>query len=409
MLIRIKKQEIIFYFVMIYILLKYPLGLLFSNVIHRAVQIFIYLSFFYTIIIKRIYKKLSSTVVLFFISNYLYVIVQGLLYGNTQRFQIGIKTYVLYSLVFFVSMYLYRYIDIEKFISLFIGYGVLNSIVSILEFYTKKSVITGESLKHYINGGVLVRTLGLNGNYFICAVILGLCSLFAFYRLQKKINFFNISTFFILIFGVLSTQSRGPLVGTVVALVYLYLVKGENNSYISKKIVRFIGIVIIISVFIIWVLNTDLDISNTTINTFLIRIRQIFDWRGETANVERIQRWNKALVWMSEKPLFGHGIGSTGSDVASMGVTESGILQRIVDLGIVGTFFNIGMIISVMCKYKKDSKIKNINPYCKIFSAAILLIIVEDFILQIFASMDIMLLFWIFMGFLVAEGSGNQN
>lgn len=156
------------------------------------------------------------------------------------------------------------------------------------------------------------------------------------------------------------------------------------SKKIDRKIATWICIVLILLIAFLFLTST-FTTGNETVDYFLYRLRKIIDWSGDAGNLGRIKFWNISMNWFREDRLFGIGPSKTGSwGSGSLGVTESGVLKRLCELGIVGfSMFYLLIFIAVkqgISAYKKNSS------HCKLiyilFFGIIGMIMINDITVQ---------------------------
>ena len=121
----------------------------------------------------------------------------------------------------------------------------------------------------------------------------------------------------------------------------------------------------------------------------------------------RIERWNFGLDLFKQSPIWGVGIATTGAKglgTFSLGVTESGVIKKLAELGIVGTvlfyiqFIYIGKISLKNIVSEKTSLDKRILILL-LFSALITLFI-EECIYQALEAEVVAFYLWMFVAFI---------
>ena len=146
-----------------------------------------------------------------------------------------------------------------------------------------------------------------------------------------------------------------------------------------------------------FVLLSDFQTNNEAVNYFLLRIRNILNWDSDAGNVGRISRWKWALMLYKSNPFWGIGPSKTGSwGVASLGVTESGVLKRLCELGIFGFCMHYFFVSIILIKsIRAIAKMNRINKISVIMFIGILtIIIVNDFILQSTEEPSVCFIMW---------------
>lgn len=203
------------------------------------------------------------------------------------------------------------------------------------------------------------------------------------------------------IIGLLLTQSRGPLVGCLVGIIILAWYDTWINKAFRKSF--FAGIIILFIIITFIVINSFGLI--TFDNPFISRIMSIGNWSSDEGNIGRLFKWRTYLEIFLQSPVIGHGIGYV--DNSRYGVTESGVMQQLVEIGILGTVIYYSFIIKVLqCGYKyMKCNLDGEGYLIAGLIAACVCVLVENCVLQIFDNTIIGTLFWIFLAiiWLVSE------
>ena len=197
--------------------------------------------------------------------------------------------------------------------------------------------------------------------------------------------------FLIDLLGLYSSFSRGPWVSFFVAFILYNLFVKE-----SKKREHVILLVLLISVITLFQFESSL----------LFRITSILDFDDNKSNALRLLYWWNAIdVFLADNvnTIFGIGLGKTGGHSIAMMVTESGILKRLVEGGIILFFTYYIMIIYILFKVFKI--IKSIsNEYVKTNMMCVLcmmlLILTDDITLQITENFFISSVLWMCVAYL---------
>lgn len=404
MVIKFRYNAIFSYVAILYILGNYLFSYYGSYNIALIYQMFVLILTIYILGIKGYIKKIPNSILFWIFVNSIYILVNGLLNHNMDRLRFGIRVYVIFELFVIIGIYAYKYINIDFLFKIFIIYGVIDSVIGMYEFFTQRAVFskTNESVAHLLNGSMIVRTQGLNGSYFSMAMMITFCALITFYMFIKKGYLIYLICEIIEIMGLFTTQSRGPMVAFFISFMILYflLTNNEKKNILQERRIRIlfgvIGICILVSI-----ISSNFNFNNMTVNTIFIRIRQIFDWKSDTANVTRLNIISNAFSIFKSHLWFGMGIGSTGSEKSAIMVTESGILGQLVDLGIVGTVFNIMISVQVLIRtyYIRKSEYK---PLYLLLLTIVIAVMVENIILQIYGNIETMIIYYTVLGFMLA-------
>lgn len=342
-----------------------------------------------------------------FLAFSVYVILNGVLQDSFPQLARALYEYIFYALILFAMMWLLPQADMRKVLKVFAVWGLLVSCLSWLEYFTERYLIA-EAVENYAG----FRAIVFSRSYLSHGAILGFFSLACMdicYTENKPLWFLAGVFCFA---SILTTASRGPLVGCGVALVLQFML----NSYISCRHSwkRFAACTIFITALIavcVLMFGTFLT-GNEVIDNFLLRIRSIFNWKGDAGNAGRLLLWDQALDWWRSSPWFGIGPSQTGSwGPESIGVTESGVLKRLVELGVFGFilfYYFIGCILIRAIRFyrKLDQPGKRTMVFW--FSVATALLI-NDCILQITEEIMISFFFWTSLAGLECTAQSNNS
>jgi len=277
--------------------------------------------------------------------------------------------------------------------------GIINAVISIMEFVTKTYVLSTAS-QHSISysATTITRSTGLIGSSLINGIICGITVLtfLRLYYLNSKKTIYMI-LMFIAFFGLLSTFSRGPLISTIVSLL-LFMIFKEQRS--SKRTIKFFLFLILFVIFFSIVLNIQ------TVNAFLLRIQSIFNWTSDSGNSARIVIWTNLLKDLENNYLFGLGIGALKYN--NILVTESGLLYVFYETGIVGLLIYFIPIIYIL-KYAIRKHKHNENQRTMYSLLIIVAILVENIILQVMTSLIVQLVFSVAASMILLGSTDSQS
>lgn len=362
--------------------------------------ILIGLSFF----IKKIERDLLPSV-LVFLAFSIYILMNGLILTDITHLIRGVYEYIFYGLIFFSLLGYFFYLSEQQInkVMLGLGYvGIVLAVLTFIEFIRGKAFLEGTGTYAYgtiISGNFVFRAKVFTRSYLSHGMIMAILAIDALYL--KKITgkaIWNV-TFVMCMTAILCTSSRGPLMaGGIGSLLFAINMKDlkKINFKVFIKIVLIVVLLIAVSYLILF---SDVTVGNETIMYFLTRIRKAFDWSHDAGNVGRLQRWSKYFnYYLSHNIFMGCGVSNTGSSGVTtiMGTTESGVLKRIIELGIVGTVLYYGWLgktISVSLKKYPVEK-ENLVLLRKLAFAEVLSILVDDCILQV--TEEIMITFYLY-------------
>jgi len=394
-----KLRQLICIFLPIYFSSK----MLWDNVPY-VFKIFSYMCIIFAILFALYQIKLKYNTLIIQIAFFIYcsyIVFNGMINENIHRFTQGIYQYIFFVCVLFVGLVFYNNVNLTNIFKLLAYFLFAIALLSFVEFSQKSYILGGTMEAGHISWegdfDLAFRTKVFTRSYLSHGVILGLGVLINYYiykRLKQKFFFFSSLTCY---FAIFTTQSRGPLVATTLATIFLLY---NFNSFLRKKVfIIFIPIIILIG----FIILSDFNTGNSLLDYYFHRVRSIFDWESERSNVDRAFLWLTALEMFSNNILLGIGICATGSWdptwTHSLTVTESGVLQRLVELGILGFVIYYGFVILLIkniakrIKYLPKEKVKE-TLLC--ISCAIL-ILVDDCTLQVTEEFMITFFLWFFM------------
>ncbi|GKU27284.1 membrane protein [Clostridium folliculivorans] len=327
---------------------------------------------------------------------FLYVVANGVLFHNNIRLFYGGYQYIVYYLIFFT---LYSFVEIrllDIFMKFILGINFISSCIMIYEFITKKNIIETEGTKMAFNGVTIVRAKAFFGSFLNAGVVLCICcfiALYYVYRYRKQFKYIVLYSIIILVYllGIFATGSRGPLVALIGGLFFYliaYLILIKKDVKLTIIIVSTLAILSFLTLFIIMNINYE-SIDNTLLKFIAHRIQSIFNWSNDVGNVGRIDAWKNALKMVKGNITFGIGIAATGAKGIgsfSIGVTESGVLKKLVEMGIVGFIISYAIYIYVGISAFKNITSKIYPRETKIFNlfmlSAFISVMIEDSIYQ---------------------------
>ena len=168
-------------------------------------------------------------------------------------------------------------------------------------------------------------------------------------------------------------------------------------------------IIMVLICFLYFVLTSSFKTGNATIDYFLTRTRATLNWTNDAGNIGRINRWNWAISLYQQKKFTGIGPAKTGSwGEASMGVTESGILKRLCELGIIGCGMHYILVLSIVIGgikvfLKKGTDIIHKKYELMLFFGILCSILINDITLQSTEETSISFLMWFILGCIALE------
>jgi hypothetical protein len=353
--------------------------------------------------------KFNPKILLLYVLFCIYIIFNGVINENPQRFIRAMYEYIFYISILFTGLVYCNKINLTNVFKIFASFSLLIALLSFLEYSTGRYILGGVYESEYIKWegetNIAFRTKVFTRSYLSHGIILGLGSLVNLY-LYKKFNLKYFAFFSIICYcAIFTTQSRGPLVAVTLAISFLLC---NLDSSVKKKLLK---ILLFVSPLFCFVFFVPFDTGVSLLDFYFHRIRSIFDWSGDAGNLGRLLLWANALEMFKGNILLGIGVSATGSWdsswVNSLTVTESGVLKRLIELGVLGFVIYYGFILLLIKKVMKRVKFLQIDEFKETLfciSCAIL-ILIDDITLQV--TEEIMVTF--FLWFFIAIACRNVN
>lgn len=404
---RIKRRkilfEICFHICLLYLLMRPVLTDYVSEVFKYFFLLCVLWNVFSVIVNGKMVKYLGWTQFCFCGLFGAYTIIGSIVYGGYELFRLSAERYIFYMFPILVLPYINAQLNWDRILSFLAIFGVIDSFVSFVEFFTMRQMfpISGVENTRVLQFNGSIRTYGLNGSYFILAEILCLCGLAAFFLLKFRRKRIYMINFIVISAGVLSTGTRGFYVAYFVGVLILYLADW-HSKWSRKTLIRILAVSLLGFVCLWILLGTNFLTGNSTIDKLLIRARSIFDWTTENANITRINLWKKALENWKNHILFGNGPDCTSTNYSkALPVTESGLLKRLVEFGLIGTILQFStMFYPLIIGLKRYRVSQNRNPMTIFMIALLGSFLFEDLILQMYTGLEYTILVWTAIGFI---------
>ena len=352
----------------------------------------------FVFILNILHSEKNSIMIVLISITWLYLIANAFIQTPMNIAMRCMYEYVFYMLFIFSMANNYKKLDLEKCITIVSKWGVIIAILSWVEYVTKHYIIAdiGDLQTILYGGDYSFRAIVFTRSFLSHGVVLGVFSLLCFYLwLSKKNNIWLFLGLFEYI-SIFTTGSRGPLVAFGAGIVFLYWTyvffvnKSRGKKYIFIML-AVLGVFLLIIMF-----SIDMGEINSSIGYFIYRFQNIIDWSGDAGNVGRLSIWKKCYNDLFKKNIFlGVGPSTTGSwGHAIYGVTESGILKRLCETGIVGFFLIYSVVI---CIIGGSTKIfKKLDDNKKVEMVLWLSIFISVFIndITVQSTEEIMVSFW---------------
>lgn len=343
-------------------------------------------------LLESIRKDKNTYLIVLVVCIGIYILMDSLMFDSIHQFMRSIYEYIIYMLILFFFMRLKNKINLILCLKVLSDWGALIALLTWIEYARKQYLLTDLSAYGVIlyvgNNGF--RAAVFTRSFLSHGIVLGVfsvISLFLWYRLKYTGYLFK-SVFCYA--AILATGSRGPLVSFFCAIVFFFYIetfkiKKRKNTRIKFAIAIAIGIGILL-----FILTLDVNPADSSIAYFIYRIQNIFNWTGDAGNTGRVLIWNNAINnWFKKAPIFGIGPSKTGSwGNGSLGVTESGLLKRLCELGIIGFALFYGLIAYILKNSMRTAEKTEMAFWIAIFIG----IFVNDITVQ--STEEIMVSYW---------------
>lgn len=352
-------------------------------------------------------------IVVYFVVYVAVIIVNGILYADAEHMSVGVIEYISYPLAFFALLYYFRAEkNYDKLFLRIVYWGGITSILAVIEYLTKKSLLTqtASSMYTYYNGLSSFRAVVFIGSPMMLGILLAVSLIVAVYYLNvyKKRKLYIIVILDLM--GLMATGSRGPLLFCIVGIAVMYIYFFKQKIVGKNTFLKIILLVMLAFLFVvILIINPEFSIGVPAIDTLISRFSSVFNTK-EYGNAERLTLWAYYLNKFSQKPIMGYGIATTSALIATNTyatynniVTESGVIARLVETGLMGTLTYYCFMLTVLessiqgsLKTKYEGTYRNTAIFV---IGVVVLILLEDIILQI--SLDLFCTFalWMILAF----------
>lgn len=392
----IRKNELVFIWMIIYITSK----MLWDKIPMIFEMLFLVMNFWFAInfLQKYIIESKIDKLILGLAILWIYVLANAVVLDTKQQLMRALYEYVYYSFFAMSLFYIYSKVNVICSMKIISVWGIIISLLSWYEYLSKTYLL--RDLSGYGNigraGQYGFRSAVFTRSFISHGVILGIFSLiniFLWYKLKKK-RYIIFSIFAYA--SILTTGSRGPLVAFSGAILVLYIFDAFYVKKIPFKKIRVQFTLGLLFILLLVLFSVDFKMPDSTLSYFVFRIKNIVNWKGDAGNAGRLLIWNNAIHdWFASSPLVGIGASQTGSwGTGSLGVTESGVLKRLCELGIVGVVINYSIIgLVVINSIKTLKRNNNNNQYELLFWLGIFVgVFINDITVQ--STEEIMVAFW---------------
>lgn len=350
-------------------------------------------------------ENMRTSVILKFFMISVYIVVNAFCQDTGKIFVRAMYEYMFYFLIFFGTYYYGKKAKEKDYFDLLLKMGIIVSALSWIEYFSHHYILPS-AIEYTDYTGF--RSIVFSRTFLAHGMVLTFFSLIGFYRylIKKKVKYLICGCLSFV--SILSTGSRGPLVAAVGGLCVMVAAhEAALKKHSKRKIVLYFMALVAIAV--VWyLLTSDFQMGNTTIDYFLKRFRSILDWKKDDGNTGRIVIWQNVIEIFKQHPIFGVGPSQTGSwnPESVYGVTESGILKKLCELGIVGFILYYLYVFDILFKgirnYRKNKNDVELIFYFGLFTS----VFIDDITLQ--ATEEVIVAFFMWYALSGIENSRNR-
>ena len=266
--------------------------------------------------------------------------------------------------------------------------GILGTIETLRKSYFVGTInaIGGYSYL-YIGQGESVRSILFSNSFLTYGMLMAIYSVVAFYYVLNTKKLIELVSLFCCVSGLWSSGSRGPLVAFIVSCIFMYIVSGNDPQKKIKKVIR----LLLLLMFIIVIIALLYD-KFQPLNSIVSKIKTIFVWdEYGSSNARRVSMWIRSLDMIYNNIIFGVGPAATGGNTGF--VTESGLLKRFVETGVIiaGVYY---LFIFMIIKNGIKSSKRESNEFYSLGMGIFISIMIEDIVLQITEEISIVFFLW---------------
>jgi len=302
-----------------------------------SLSLFAYIIFKYGI--KEVLEKKQAKLLAFFVFLTGFAVIHGLISEYALRYFIQQVGY----LILFVLAY-YFLDDVKKLRLYFVVFVLVHAALSIINANKYFATVREGAFK----AGYFLA----DGNDFGWAMVISVGFAIYIYSTEKKFIFKVIyaSAFFLIVFAVLGTQSRGAAIALGSSIFYYWFM-------VSKK--KFLGIIFIITALIVVVAYAPMQYTQ--------RLSTISSYEEDGSAMGRIKAWGTAVEMAVDHPVLGVGAGSfnsaygrlyrKSSDPVRWISTHSIYFKTLAEYGFPGLYILLMLIYSTW-KLNRTSSIK---------------------------------------------------
>ena len=340
-------------------------------------------------------EKKNTKIILMTVIICSYIFCNAFVQDSLKQLSRSIYEYIVYMMVMFYFIKERKKLQLILCLKWITHWGIFIAVLTWIEYITKRYILTDLSMYGRIlnvgeNG---FRAAVFTRSFLSHGVVLGIFTvmfLYLWYELGSKKYLVGGGFCYL---SILATGSRGPLVAFLCAIIFFYYAEAFLIRKQSSKKSKFVlaGLMGVLALGIL--LMIDVDPTSSAASYFVYRIQNIFNWKGDAGNSGRLLLWKNAINnWFLKASVFGIGPSKTGSwGEGSLGVTESGILKRLCELGVVGFVLFYAFILYIIVRCIKFCTYQS-KKEAVFWLSMVIGIFINDITVQ--STEEIMVAFW---------------
>ena len=366
----------------------------------RAVVYIMVLSYTASFFLNKLYNKynFSSLEKISILVYFFTVIVHSLFFfQDIEQATYGLYEYFFYPLIFFCALSILPRLNDKIITYIFIVMSIITVAVEQYQSLVQNLIFLDGTSFGFVSGYSFFRSTGLSESPMACGMLTAIYFIYFLFECCETKEKKWIAMCLLNLYGLYITNSRGPLISLLLALVLAMTLRscGKSKNKMGSLFKLFFVLVTMLGLSYIVLVNNFLS------DEILARFMSVGDFEENEANVGRVIYWLMSINMFTDNMqnfLFGIGLARTGAlGPAVLFPTESGVLKKLVEGGIILAFVFYFMVTSMFIRGVKSAwtckEQKNEKKLC--FAITVIIIIfIEEFTLQIMENISVSFFFW---------------
>lgn len=188
--------------------------------------------------------------------------------------------------------------DIKKYIKLLVIIGIVNSIYALMQIYTPFKFIIRYALDKQMASG-LCGNPNFFGSLIVTVISIVACKIL----MSKTISLKEISIIILLFISLINSQSTGPFITFIIAIIFLIFFLKNKKKLIKKNILILLIILSVTYTSIFFINKIDYNINRCEIRCEMCEFKQTINTGGNG----RLEIWKNSLDIVKDYPITGVG------------------------------------------------------------------------------------------------------